>query len=413
MKFHWFHLMPYPELPDEFGAGKKYHSSAVDVPIELFDPTIGHRAYNDYLDELEYAADMGFDGICVNEHHQQAYGLMPSPNIMAASLARRTSKTALVVLGNSIALYNPPTRVAEEFAMLDVISGGRLVAGFPVGTVMDTAYAYGATPETLRDKYREAHDLIVKAWTEDEPFAWNGKYTQLRYVNTWPRPIQKPHPPIWVPGGGSIETWEWIIEQDYFFAYLSYAGYLSAERVLTGYWENVKAAGRDQNPYRAGFLQFVGVADTEREAEELYEEPMQYFFDRCLNIDRGFTDAPGYRSLRSIQAGLRSAAAGRSSMFGGPRNWKQYVDDGTLISGSVEQVTEKMRELIKKLRIGHLMMLQQFGNLSKEGTMMNTRLFAEKVMPELKDLWDDEWEDRWWIQPLAEEKTAQPAEVVG
>jgi alkanesulfonate monooxygenase SsuD/methylene tetrahydromethanopterin reductase-like flavin-dependent oxidoreductase (luciferase family) len=278
---------------------------------------------------------------------------------------------------------------------------------------MDTNFGYGETPVTLRDKYREAHDLIIKAWTEDEPFAWNGKYTQLRYVNTWPRPLQKPHPPIWVPGGGSIETWEWIIEQDYFFAYLSYAGYLSAERVLTGYWENVKAAGRDQNPYRAGFLQFVGVADTEREAEELYEEPMQYFFDRCLNIDRGFTDAPGYRSLRSIQAGLRSAAAGRSSMFGGPRNWKQYVDDGTLISGSVEQVTEKMRELIKKLRIGHLMMLQQFGNLSKEGTMMNTRLFAEKVMPELKDLWDDEWEDRWWIQPLAEEKTAQPAEVVG
>jgi len=410
MKFHWFHLMPYPELPDEFGAGKKYHSSAVDVPIELFDATVGHRAYNDYLDELEYAAELGFDGICVNEHHQQAYGLMPSPNIMAATLARRTSKTALVVLGNSIALYNPPTRVAEEFAMLDVLSGGRLVAGFPVGTVMDTAYAYGATPETLRDKYREAHDLIVKAWTEPEPFAWNGKYTQLRYVNTWPRPIQKPHPPIWVPGGGSLETWEWITEQDYFFAYLSYAGYLSAERVMTGYWDHVKQAGRDQNPYRAGFLQFVGVAETEREAEETYEGPMKYFFDRCLNIDRGFTDAPGYRSLRSIQAGLRSSATG-GSMFGKPRSWKQYVEDGTLISGSVEQVTEKMRELIKKLRIGHLMMLMQFGDLGKDATMMNSRLFAEKVMPELKDLWDDEWEDRWWIQPLSTEQTAVPAAV--
>ena len=113
---------------------------------------------------------------------------MPSPNIMAAALSRRTSDAALVVMGNSIALYNPPIRVAEEFAMLDVISGGRLVAGFPVGTSMDTNFAYGQTPVTLREKYHEAHDLIIRAWTDPEVFAFNGKYTQLRYVNTWPKP---------------------------------------------------------------------------------------------------------------------------------------------------------------------------------------------------------------------------------
>ena len=103
--------------------------------------------YNDFMDELEHAADMGFDGICVNEHHQNGYGLMPSPNLIAASLARRTSDAAICVMGNSLALYNPPLRVAEEFAMLDCISGGRLVAGFPVGTPMDTCYAYGHEPE--------------------------------------------------------------------------------------------------------------------------------------------------------------------------------------------------------------------------------------------------------------------------
>ena len=83
MKFHWFHLMPYPDLPEDFR--EKYSSVWVDVPSELFDPVRGHEVYNEYLDELEYAADMGFDGICVNEHHQNAYGLMPSPNLMAAS----------------------------------------------------------------------------------------------------------------------------------------------------------------------------------------------------------------------------------------------------------------------------------------------------------------------------------------
>src|SRR5438093_9539683 len=168
MKFHSFHLMPYPDLPDDFA--EKYRSVWVDVPGHLFDPAVAHAAYNEYLDELEYAAAMGFDGICVNEHHQNAYGLMPSPNLMASALARRAPNAALIVLGNSLALYNPPTRVAEEFAMLDVLSGGRLVAGFPVGSSMDTNYCYGQIPALLREKYREAHDLIIRAWTDPDPF---------------------------------------------------------------------------------------------------------------------------------------------------------------------------------------------------------------------------------------------------
>ena len=161
MKFHWFHLMPYPHLPDDFK--ENYKSVWVDPPAgELYDPVKGHQVYNDYLDQLEFAERAGFDGICVNEHHQNGYGLMPSPNLMAAALARRTRKAKLVVLGNSVALYNPPIRVAEEMAMLDVMSGGRLVSGFPVGTGMDTAFCYGANPATLRDKYREGVELIVQ-----------------------------------------------------------------------------------------------------------------------------------------------------------------------------------------------------------------------------------------------------------
>jgi alkanesulfonate monooxygenase SsuD/methylene tetrahydromethanopterin reductase-like flavin-dependent oxidoreductase (luciferase family) len=176
VKFTAFHLMSYPYLPVDFT--KKHRSVWVDIPRNLYDPKLGHRIYNDYLDQLEFADSMGFDGIGVNEHHQNAYGLMPSPNIMAATLARRTRHANLVVLGNSIALYNPPTRVAEEFAMLDVISGGRLVAGFPVGTAMDTNYCYGEVPATLREKYREAHDLILRAWTEPDVFSFNGKFTK-------------------------------------------------------------------------------------------------------------------------------------------------------------------------------------------------------------------------------------------
>src|SRR5258708_692941 len=196
MKLMWFHLMPYTELPDDFRA--KNPSVWVDIHSSLFDPKRAHLMYNDFMDELEYAAEVGFDAVCVNEHHSNGYGLMPSPNLIASSLARRTTDTALCVMGNSLALYNPPTRVAEEFAMIDCISGGRLIAGFPVGTPMDTCFAYGQNPSMLRERYYEAHDLVLRAWTEQDTFAFNGRFNQQRYVNIWPRPVQKPHPPVWI-----------------------------------------------------------------------------------------------------------------------------------------------------------------------------------------------------------------------
>ena len=256
MKFMWFHLMPYTELPADF---RDQHPSVwVDIHSSLFDPRRAHHMYNDFMDELEFAAQCGFDAICVNEHHSNGYGLMPSPNLIASSLARRTTDTAICVMGNSLALYNPPTRVAEEFAMIDCISGGRLIAGFPVGTPMDTCYAYGQNPSQLRDRYHEAHDLIMRAWTEADTFAFNGRFNQQRYVNIWPRPIQRPHPPIWIPGGGSMETWQWCAEQDYVYSYLSYYGHKVGQATMDGYWREMSRLGKDRNPYRAGFAQTVG-----------------------------------------------------------------------------------------------------------------------------------------------------------
>jgi alkanesulfonate monooxygenase SsuD/methylene tetrahydromethanopterin reductase-like flavin-dependent oxidoreductase (luciferase family) len=229
MKLMWFHLMPYTELPDDFR--EKHPSVWVDIHSTLFDPRRAHHMYNDFMDELEFAAECGFDAVCVNEHHSNGYGLMPSPNLIASSLARRTTDTAICVMGNSLALYNPPTRVAEEFAMIDCISGGRLIAGFPVGTPMDTCFAYGQNPSMLRERYLEAHDLVMKAWQEKDTFAFNGRFNQQRYVNIWPRPVQKPHPPVWIPGGGSVETWQWCAKMDYVYAYLSYFGYKDGQPV--------------------------------------------------------------------------------------------------------------------------------------------------------------------------------------
>ena len=134
MKVSLFHLMPFSDLPEDPPHGPNWKEAGVwvDVPRSLYDPVVGNELYNEYLDEMEFAETVGFDGVCVNEHHQNIYGTMPSPNIMLATLARRTSRVNLIVLGTSIALYNPPIRIAEEMAMLDVISGGRVICGFDV-----------------------------------------------------------------------------------------------------------------------------------------------------------------------------------------------------------------------------------------------------------------------------------------
>jgi alkanesulfonate monooxygenase SsuD/methylene tetrahydromethanopterin reductase-like flavin-dependent oxidoreductase (luciferase family) len=406
MKLMWFHLMPYTELPDDFR--DKHPSVWVDIHSSLFDPRRAHHMYNDFMDELEFAAECGFDAVCVNEHHSNGYGLMPSPNLIASALARRTTDTALCVMGNSLALYNPPTRVAEEFAMIDCISGGRLIAGFPVGTPMDTCFAFGQNPSMLRERYYEAHDLVLRAWTETDTFAFNGRFNQQRYVNIWPRPVQKPHPPIWIPGGGSIETWRWCAEMDHVYAYLSYFGYQAGQATMDGFWAEMDRLGKDRNPYRAGFLQFVGVAESREEAYRLYSEPAEYFYGRCLHVDPRFANAPGYTSEATQRAGVvgQVAQVARMRRFDTlAREMDAIVEKGYVIIGSPDEVAAQLKEVAVNLNVGHLMMLLQFGNMGKDLAQYNTRLFAEKVMPQLTDVFA-EWEDRWWPQPMDAEARA-------
>lgn len=405
MKFHWFHLMPWPYLPDDFQ--QKHRSVWVDPDYSLYDPVKGHHVYHDYLDELEFAEKVGFDGICVNEHHSNAYGLMPSPNIMAATLARRTNRAAIVVMGNSIALYNPPLRVAEEFAMLDVLSGGRLIAGFPVGTSMDTNFAYGVPGAQLRERYYEAHDLIKQAWTDKGVSTFNGKYTQIRYMNPWPRPLQQPHPPIWIPGGGSIETWEWCADMGYLYSYLSYSGYLRGKAIMDGFWQRMRDMGKEPNPYHAGFAQVVCVAETDAEAKEIYAQHIDYFYNRCLHVYPGFADAPGYRTNRTVKAGIKSQlelAAQRARM---QLTWENLVEQGYVIAGSPTTVAERLNDLADGLNVGHLMVLLQMGSMPRDVAFYNTKMFAEKVIPMLRDKFS-EFEDHWYPKPMPQAERAVP-----
>ena len=415
MRLMWFHLMPYTELPDDFH--QKHRSVWVDIHSTLFDPKRAHLMYNDFMDEMEFAADCGFDAVCCNEHHSNGYGLMPSPNLIASALSRRTRDTAICVMGNSLALYNPPTRVAEEFAMIDCISGGRLIAGFPVGTPMDTCYAYGQNPSLLRERYLEAHDLVMKAWQEKDTFAFNGRYNQQRYVNIWPRPVQNPHPPVWIPGGGSIETWQWCAKMDYVYAYLSYFGYKDGKATMDGFWQEMARLGKDRNPNRAAFLQFVGVAETRQQALDLYREPAEYFYGRCLHTDPMWATPPGYITEPTQRAGITSqvgrAATESARSKARATEMGDIVERGYVIVGSPDDVVAQLTEVATQLNVAHLMLLLQFGNMNKQLAQYNTKLFADAVMPRLKPLFA-EWEDQWWPRPMEAAQRAQiPAFVPG
>ena len=184
---------------------------------------------------------------------------------------------------------------------------------------------------------------------------------------------------------------------------------------MHGFWQEMDRLGKDRNPYRAGFLQFVGVAETEKEARELYREPAEYFYGRCLHIDPRFATPPGYTTEATLRAGVesqvgRAALASKRAIAGVDKKAREFdaiLDNGYVIVGTPDQVAEKLREVVRELRFGQLMLLLQFGNMSKDLAKYNTRLYAEQVMPQLADLWS-EWDNRWWPQPMPLAERAVP-----
>jgi alkanesulfonate monooxygenase SsuD/methylene tetrahydromethanopterin reductase-like flavin-dependent oxidoreductase (luciferase family) len=108
-------------------------------------------------------------------------------------------------------LVNNPIYIAEEFAMLDNLSKGRIITGFVRG-IGSEYHSSGTNPYFPHERFHEAHDLIIRAWTEPGPFAFDGDHFSLRYVNLWPTPYQSPHPPVWIPSQGSSETVAWAAD---------------------------------------------------------------------------------------------------------------------------------------------------------------------------------------------------------
>jgi alkanesulfonate monooxygenase SsuD/methylene tetrahydromethanopterin reductase-like flavin-dependent oxidoreductase (luciferase family) len=369
--------MPWPYLPADFETA--YDSAWVWIPNRLYDPVKGQELYREYIDTLAYADELGFDGICVNEHHQNAYGLMPSPNVIAGALTQRTKRARIAVIGNALPLYNPPLRVAEEYAMLDVLSGGRLVAGMVVGGGPEY-FSYQRDPTQARERFREALDLIIKAWTTPGPFLWNSKHYYFRYVNPWPRPLQQPHPPIWIPGVGSQETIEFVAQRRYAYMGIPFFHISVFRRVFEQFREACAKAGYTAQPEQMGWGVPIYVAETDRQAREEFEPALWYFVRNHLkNINLA---PPGYTSARSALAILKN----RAFFLAEQRTWDDIEEGVFAIVGSPATIRQKLERYAGEVGAGVLLTGCQPGNLPHALARKSMELFAREVLPHVRDV---------------------------
>jgi alkanesulfonate monooxygenase SsuD/methylene tetrahydromethanopterin reductase-like flavin-dependent oxidoreductase (luciferase family) len=373
MLAYHFTEMPYPHVPDEVEKG--YGTSRVTLPRSYCDPEVAADLYNRYLDEYEYADDLGLE-IMLNEHHQTMTCLDSVVPVSAGALARRTKRAKIAIVGSPLPHRDNPLRVAEEIAMLDCISRGRIISGFVrgVGTEIHPA---NTNPAYTRLRFEEAHDLIVKAWTTPEPFNWEGRFWQYRYVNVWPRTYQQPHPPIWITGS-SLDNVPWVADHQYTFACFL-TPYEWTEQLVGLYRRRSAEQGfPEPTPDKFAYLALTYCAETDAEAERDGRGLLWY-----LNRVRHpyFNMPPGYVPAPTLAKAMLGGG-------GKPYNdsFEMLQEKGIVIAGSPDTMIKKIKYLHERCGIGHLLMMNQAGFMPADKVRKSMKLFAEEVYPAIKEL---------------------------
>src|SRR5487761_1841432 len=377
LQFHYFYLMPWPFLPDDYD--EKYDSAWITLPNAIYDPQKGHKQYNRYFDEIERADKFGWDSVIVNEHHQNAYGTMPSPNIMAAVLTQRVKRARIGIVGNALPLHDDPLRVAEEIAMLDVISGGRIISGFVCGTGKEY-FSYNLNPTLSRERMNEAHDLIVQAWTRPGPFAFEGEHYNYRYVNIWPRPIQQP-PPIWLPGTASTETIDFAAQHKY--PYMTVFMTMEQRQKAYDLYRRIaeEKYGYEAQPEQLAFCTPIYVAETDDLAMQEGEKYIMWLFNKAMKLRPQYNFPPGYLSERSFMGLLKSGVWNAASK----PTFKELVSTGVVIAGSVDTVIEKLTYYTDVLHAGMLVSGCHVGEIPDYLVLKNQTIMAEQIMPHFRE----------------------------
>ncbi|MGH7879686.1 MAG: LLM class flavin-dependent oxidoreductase, partial [Candidatus Binataceae bacterium] len=321
-------------------------------------------------------------------------------NVEAAVLAKTTKKVRIVLLGNPTPIVGNPLRLAEELAMIDMISGGRLVPGFIRGAGSEQLFM-NANPAQNRELFDEAHDFILQAWTKPGPFRFEGKHFHYRFVNPWVLPVQKPHPPIWIPGLISPETVQWTANHKY--PYVALATSLKPTLELWNMYGKIAAdQGYQAGPENFGYLQPVFCADTDAKAEELgkgflfggsfahFAKPEWMFppgynskaATKRLASQAANPNLPGHGGLGHDPETDAEIQALKKSIYDGYPTWQK---DRQIITGSPKTLVKKLRYILEVLRPG-IFSFWLDGPYSQADRHRCVELLGKEVMPALHEI---------------------------
>ncbi|MBQ11442.1 MAG: LLM class flavin-dependent oxidoreductase [Planctomyces sp.] len=363
-------------------------STDLGISNSHYNPAVGAQLYNRYLDEKVYAEEMGFDGLMLNEHHSTPFCMQGVTNVGASILARITKKAKIIILGNVLPIWDDPLWLAEQLAMIDMISHGRLVSGFVRGGGRES-FAHNSPPHYNRERFEEAHDFIIKAWTDEGPFRWEGKHFHYRYVNPWARPLQQPHPQIWIPSSVSVETVKWTAEHRYPLVLLA-TKLEPTKDAFQLYHDTAKEVGYESGTQNVSYLWKVHVDETEEKAEEVGRKYLSGVSNPFLAGNEGMINPaimnlPGHTSRTSRR--LAAASFGPRGRFGTNRRpYEEQVADHTIITGTPKTVLPKIRHVLEYLRPGSIFFWDGDGSMSHEDSMRSLRLMGEEVIPAVREM---------------------------
>lgn len=388
VQLYAWHFMSYPYLPADFDETQQ--TGWITVPNALWDRDKSRGLLNEYVDQLAYADTIGFDGMVLNEHHQNVYGLMPSPNLLAAALTQKTKHGKIVVLGNLLPLHGNPLRVAEEYAMLDNMSNGRIVAGLAPGGGQET-FNYNTPAAYQREQFWEAVDLIHQAWTREGPFVFEGKHYPLRYVNPWPQPLQQPHPPIWIPGARSPDTMHQVAKRGFTYFLSSRVAGAEVAKVRQTFDNVLRQHGSRYDPFRMGMLMSAYVGESDEQAQAEAHEGVWYFIKNCLKghlrseRGRSLTMGPGIPNMEpaDYRRILENSKPG-GRMLGDAADFRELQESQSIIVGGPDTVYRQIMGILEQAHTGTLLIQFHMGNMRNDLARKSMRLFATQVAPRLR-----------------------------
>ena len=381
MQLMYFTEQPMSAYPAD--EGLKFGATALMFSNKYFDPVAGSRLYNEYLEHYIYAEEMGIEGFMLNEHHNAPFCMQAKCNIFASILAAVTNEAKIILLGNPLPLADNPVRLAEELSMIDMISKGRLVSGFVRGGGQEQLAA-GVNPAFNRERFQEAHDLIVAAWTRQGPFRWEGTHYQHRVVNPWAVPLQKPHPRVWIPGVISPETVVWAAQRGY--PYIALNTPIDRTKRIWEIYDNVAAeAGFAGGPDYHGMLKQIHVAETEEKALKNAAQ-FRWMQGEFTGLAHPVWSTPsGYGSPENRRAFVEFAS-GRSRNPRYRPELEKQLEDLMIIAGTPKQVIAKLRILLEETRPGILGVWGNDGNVTHEDAKTCIRLLGQEVFPALREM---------------------------